>query len=121
MPYTVVSFTLSERIHPLLLTLMNLMVSWHVKVHSHLLCWQSAHIGGGMPRSDRLGHGENQREVLKVGPVTQSMMPYLQEDPLEGSRAIWRTQDLLVYKVAYLLTIIGLISSTLAFILYPFS
>lgn len=99
---------------------MNLMVSWHVKVHSHLLCWQPAHIEGRMPCSDRLGHGENQREVLKVGPVTQSMMPYLQEDPLVGSRAIWRTHDLLVYKVAYLLTITEVISSKLVFILYPF-
>lgn len=73
-----------------------------------------------MPCSDRLGHGENQREVLKVGPVTQSMMPYLQKDPLVGSRAIWRTHDLLVYKVAYLLTITEVISSKLVFILYPF-
>lgn len=35
----------------LLLTLMNLMVSWHAKVHSHLLCWQPAHIEGGVPCS----------------------------------------------------------------------
>lgn len=43
--------------YPLLLTLMNLMVSWHAKVHSHLLCWPHAHVEGGVLRSDGVGHG----------------------------------------------------------------
>lgn len=37
---------------PLLLTLMNLMVSWHARAHGHLLCWQQAHIDGGVTCSD---------------------------------------------------------------------
>lgn len=53
---------------PLLLTLMNLMVSWHAKAHGHLLCWQHAHIDGGVTCSDGGGVWIATKERFKNRP-----------------------------------------------------
>lgn len=50
----------------------------------------------------------------------QSMMPYLQEDLLVPSKAKRGMHDMLHYKAEYLLTVVGIVSSRLVFILHPF-
>lgn len=52
MPCEGVSFPFADRNVPPSLTLMDLMVSWHAKVHGHLFRWRRAHIHGGVTCSD---------------------------------------------------------------------
>ena len=101
---------------------MNLMVSWHAKVHSHLLCWQHAHIDGGVTCSDGGGAWIATKEKFqKWARCIQAMMPDLQEDIPVASKAKQRTHDMLHYKAACLpTTIVGKVSSSLLFMPHLF-